>query len=255
MVGGLSPEIRVAAPAYGLAPGRLSLIGAAASPLGPVSGGLIVAHLGRTVGGAVMGPAGEFRVGLRLGGSPGVVGPQAVRVEILPREPWHTTSSAVRNVFIVNMANLGALALLLPAAVVGLARRRRPRSGALDIPTSAATPSAQRAADAGPPGAIPVPTATLIEQTGPVRSVALLYVQAVRLVEKRLSVRASGEMTMREFLERTAPSLPGEAFRELTTLVERAIYSAHRPSEAEVRWAEALAAEIISDLGDGDAAG
>lgn len=275
MVGGLSPELRLMGPAYGLAPGRLSLTGDVTSPLGPV-GGLVVAHLGRAVGGAVLDQTGMFRVEIRVGGSLDLVGPQVVRVEVVPREPWHATSSAARSIFIINVANLGALALLLPAAAAGFARRRRSRAGSWDVQMPAAGLPAPAAAGAGP-RTVPAPAAMLAGEAGPVRSIALLYVQAVRLVETRLGVRASGEMTMREFLERvtsalgsgvastlpgggppslpggTPPSPPGGAFRALTMLVERAVYSAHRPGDEDVRWAEALVAEIISEAG-GDAA-
>ncbi|MDR7492463.1 MAG: DUF4129 domain-containing protein, partial [Armatimonadota bacterium] len=238
----LTPAVRLETPAYGIAPGRLRVRGAASSALGDAAGGTVAARLGPARHETRADRAGRFSLDLAVPPNLDLVGPETVDVAVRPREPWHAPSGAASRVFIVNLVSLVLAAFLLPVLgavyVLWRAAGERPHEVTL-APEMLTVPSPSRAE---PPG-LRIPPAA--------GTVARCYVEAQGLVARAGEIAIEPDMTMREFLTRARAVLRSAAFEELTRLAERAVYSSHPPEEEDGRRARELLERIREEVSHG----
>jgi len=238
----LAPAVRLQTPAYGIAPGLLTLRGEATSQLSLVGDGTIAARLGPAARETSTDREGRFILGLAVPPNLNLVGLETVAVDVRPREPWHAPAGTLGRVFIINLVSLFLASFVLPVlgAVYVLWRSMGVRAGEATLPADVVTVLAPSGAE--PPRLKVSPAANTVAQ---------IYVEAQRLIARASGIAIEPDMTMREFLARSQPVVRSAAFEELTLLAERAVYSAHRPGQTVNRRAAGLLERIREDAAHG----
>ena len=178
-----------------------------------------------------------------------LIGPQELRLDMEPVEPWYTPLEIKREILIINPVNIGLMLVAFISA--GLLVRRRVRTS---------FPS--------PPGETVIPEAGLWEShivaqaprpehefTGIKGRIFSAYLNGLEAVRRVVSIPMAPHTTLREFLNAATSQLPTaiEPFTELTTIAEAALYSAHELDEDTAARAEALAAIVKEELPGGAA--
>ncbi|MCL0057412.1 DUF4129 domain-containing protein, partial [Dehalococcoidia bacterium] len=252
-----TPVVDLNLPWVAFIPGGIELSGRAFSEVGPVSRGEINLKLGRTEAGAITAEDGSFAVKIRKGMGLELIGSQSLRVQVIPREPWHSAEISTESLFVVNWVNSGGILLGLLALGIlaqsrarrfALPRRRKDGQSRLQTPDSRLqtsdfrlqtpdsrlqTPDFRLSADALPAGE-------------PGSRIVGWYRRVVRLLLQVFHLVFSPSQTLREFLREVSPRLGPAAgfFEELTRLVERALYSPRKPTEEESQRGEEISRQV-----------
>ncbi|MCL0084383.1 DUF4129 domain-containing protein, partial [Dehalococcoidia bacterium] len=245
-----TPVVDLNLPWVAFIPGGIELSGRVFSEVGPVSRGEINLKLGRTEAGAITAEDGSFAVKIRKGMGLELIGSQSLRVQVIPREPWHSAEISTESLFVVNWVNSGGILLgLLALGILAQSRARRfalprrrkdgqsgvqrqeSRVGAGDFRLQ--TPDFRLSPDALPAGE-------------PGSRIVGWYRRVVRLLLQVFHLVFSPSQTLREFLREVSPRLGPAAgfFEELTRLVERALYSPRKPTEEEAGWGEEISRQV-----------
>jgi len=187
----------------------------------------------------------EATLGLPLGAT--IMGTQEVEITVEPLESWYLPGRAEASVFAMDIVNLALVSVAaLSVGVVLYARRRgKPgETGPLPEKMSSLTPY---------PGE-PSPPASREAESTPARILAC-YADAAEAVGRATGISLRPNITLREFLKRTAPELreAAEAFTELTYLSEECLYSPRVPGEASASRAKGLALAVKKGVGGGHA--
>ncbi len=178
-----------------------------------------------------------------------LVGPHELTITIEPVEPWYASPQIERGIFTINPANIG---LMLVAFIsLGLLVYNRVRTRPIRPREELVIPEAK---PREPPTAAPPPEPKY-EFTAIKDRIISAYLDGLEIVEKVTSIPMMPHITLREFLNAATPQLPRaiKPFTELTTIAERALYSAHRLGEDTAARAEQLAANIKKELHNGAA--
>ncbi|MCL0063693.1 DUF4129 domain-containing protein [Dehalococcoidia bacterium] len=245
-----TPVVDLNLPWVAFIPGGIELSGRAFSEVGPVSRGEINLKLGRTEAGAITAEDGSFAVKIRKGMGLELIGSQSLRVQVIPREPWHSAEISTESLFVVNWVNSGGILLGLLALGIlaqsrarrfALPRRRKDGQSRLQTPdfrlqtpdSRLQTPDFRLSADALPAGE-------------PGSRIVGWYRRVVRLLLQVFHLVFSPSQTLREFLREVSPRLGPAAgfFEELTWLVERALYSPRKPTEEEAGRGEEISRQV-----------
>ena len=121
-----TPVVDLNLPWVAFIPGGIELSGRVFSEVGPVSRGEINLKLGRTEAGAITAEDGSFAVKIRKGMGLELIGSQSLRVQVIPREPWHSAEISTESLFVVNWVNSGGIVLgLLALGILAQSRARR----------------------------------------------------------------------------------------------------------------------------------
>ncbi|MCD5412899.1 MAG: hypothetical protein LR006_02125, partial [Dehalococcoidia bacterium] len=121
-----TPVVDLNLPWVAFIPGGIELSGRVFSEVGPVSRGEINLKLGRTEAGAITAEDGSFAVKIRKGMGLELIGSQSLRVQVIPREPWHSAEISTESLFVVNWVNSGGILLgLLALGILAQSRARR----------------------------------------------------------------------------------------------------------------------------------
>ncbi|MCL0073697.1 DUF4129 domain-containing protein [Dehalococcoidia bacterium] len=245
-----TPVVDLNLPWVAFIPGGIELSGRAFSEVGPVSRGEINLKLGRTEAGAITAEDGSFAVKIRKGMGLELIGSQSLRVQVIPREPWHSAEISTESLFVVNWVNSGGILLGLLALGIlaqsrarrfALPRRRKDGQSGVQSPESRVgagdfrlqTPDSRLSPDALPAGE-------------PGSRIVGWYRRVVRLLLQVFHLVFSPSQTLREFLREVSPRLGPAAgfFEELTRLVERALYSPRKPTEEEAGRGEEISRQV-----------
>ncbi len=235
-------RVDVKAPSFLVVPGKISITGKVTSDL-PLKGGTAVIDFGGKSTTVDIQNNGEFSAQLNLGLAQGLIGSQTLTVTVYPVEPWNDTTAVTVRVFVLNAVNLFALVLglalgtALGAVTYTRRKRRRPLKKTFHH---------KEAPAAGKLTPVPLEDEVQTESQGNKERLLQAYTKAVRVMEKKYSIKMEPHMTMREFSSTVRSKLPGagEGFYKLTMLAEKALYSPHETEAADA----AAAAELLSTI-------
>ncbi|MCL0093952.1 DUF4129 domain-containing protein [Dehalococcoidia bacterium] len=245
-----TPVVDLNLPWVAFIPGGIELSGRVFSEVGPVSRGEINLKLGRTEAGAITAEDGSFAVKIRKGMGLELIGSQSLRVQVIPREPWHSAEISTESLFVVNWVNSGGILLGLLALGIlaqsrarrfALPRRRKDGQSRLQTPDFRLQTSDSRLQTSDfrlSPDALPAGE--------PGSRIVGWYRRVVRLLLQVFHLVFSPSQTLREFLREVSPRLGPAAgfFEELTRLVERALYSPRKPTEEEAGRGEEISRQV-----------
>ena len=167
-----------------------------------------------------------------------IMGFQEAKLSIKPSEPWHLPTNVKTRIFVLNSASLGAILVVLASLGVVLTTRRRREKGREDKPTST-FPKIERLVKSAPEK-----SKAMLEGTK--ETILETYFAALEIVERVTTFPMKPQMTLREFLNQTRPSIgnAADAFAELTILAEKILYSSYTPGKDESIKAEKSASKI-----------
>ncbi len=244
------PILDMEIPKVAVIPGSVQLSGKLYSEVGRLSGASIKMRLGQSGVELVSSENGTFDGKIKMGMGLGLIGSQDLETEVVPREPWHAPLKTTGSVLVVNwVSSVGFLAIVaflgiyLPSR---LRRRFREYPGRIERPAITMT--------------VPEPAPTYSQQlTVPISAepsdetsreprnrILYWYRLMVRLLQGMTKALLGPQQTLREFANQSSKVLGPFAryFIELTRMVERLLYSPHRPSEEDVEKSEQLAHNI-----------
>ena len=245
------PIVDMNLPRVALIPGSIALSGRIYSELGPVSQAPIKMSLGKSQINLVSSEDGTFDTKIKVGMTPSPIGSQDIRIQVIPREPWHAMFSTSRRMMVVNIASSGGiLAMLLGFGVLarGRLRRRRkvvlermPAHGAIAQPVQAYSDSMVTASLANEK------TKSIQE---PRSRILNLYRWIIMLIQTVTSALFKPQQTLREFFRENRTSLGPTAkfFEQLTRMVERLLYSNYQPTEEDDLKSEQLSHNIEEEI-------
>jgi len=220
-------------------PGSIGLLGTLRSEVGQLNGALLTFELDRSRVEAVSTAVGDFDTRLSMGMNLALVGSQNLRINIVPQEPWHAPLAIVQQVLVVNVVNIGGLLILLVVMGVYLPGRlkgrfgvfvRRAPSPVIRSPQPVSTPSYSTEVEA----LVPVPEGDESSQA-PESRILNWYRMVVRLLQRMTRVLLRPQQTLREFATECGGVLGPAAgyFTELTRIVEKVLYSKHKPTRED----------------------
>jgi hypothetical protein len=244
------PTLDLALPQVAIIPGSISLEGKLYSEVGPLNQASIEMVLGASqVEFASLG-SGAFNAEMKVGMGLGVVGSQALTIQILPREPWHAPLNTTRSLLLVNIVNCGAFVVILLFLGIYLPSRLRRRLGLYSrrsaIPVAAKAQPDVAATNIDNISAIAEDRERKGANEGPRYRILYWYRLVVRLLQRSTRAVLQPQQTLREFAKETT-SIVGPAaqyFVQLTRIVERLLYSQYRPTEKDVSHSEQLVHKI-----------
>lgn len=173
-----------------------------------------------------------------------LIGPQELTITVEPIEPWYAPLQIKRWIFMVNPANIGLMLVAFLSFGLLVYNRVRARPAALREERGIPQPPARELPGVTQP---PRPKYQLAGIKGRILSA---YIDGLEAVEKITSISMAPHTTLREFLKTATPRLPTaiKPFTELTTIIEIALYSAHRLDEDIANKAEQLATTVKEEL-------
>jgi len=237
-----TPEMDLDLPWVALIPGDIEVSGRVSSEVGPISRGEIILKLGGAEVKTRTAEDGSFALKIRRGMGMELIGSQALKVRVIPQEPWHAATISSESLFVVNWVNSGGILLGLLALGI-LARRRarkfelpRRRKGEVVDPPP---PVEQRELDI-------IASIDALPAEEPRRRIVGWYRRVVRLLLQVFHLVFGPSQTPREFLREVSPRLGPAAgfFAELTRLVERALYSPRQPTDEEAQRGEEISRQV-----------
>jgi hypothetical protein len=247
-----TPVIEVDAPGVVVLPLALDIRGKVYSTLGPLQDAPVRIALGDWAVTTRSRGDGTFGARLSTGMNLTVAGPQELRVSVTPEEPSHKATSLATDVVVINPAGMAGLALALSIPVfLGASRLRRRRAGPGAVtPGPRPAPAAVRTESPPPRGGILEPEVG----GGPPAVLLAVYRGVLRLVQRATAVALRPRHTLREFAQECTPGLGPLAgyFQEFTLMIERLLYSRHRPGEGEAAHGRELSQRLKEGLRDED---
>ena len=185
--------------------------------------------------------AGDFESRVALPYSFGMVGSEHMEMKVVPSEPWYHPATQTVQTFVINLfslmiavAGLVLAVLIVPARILGMARRRK------GVSTSAERSPMGRAL--GKPWLPEMKPAA-----GDYRAIILqAYYMVAAAVQRVASVFLEPHMTLREFFSKVASpkSSFGKLFHKLTGLAEEALYSSHVLGSVQASLAQDLRLQL-----------
>ncbi len=248
-----TPAIDITTSTVAVVPGRINLEGRLHSEVGVVSRAIIRMGLGKSQVELVSSEDGTFATEIKRGMGFDLIGQKHLEIQVIPQEPWHNTLTTTKNIVVINIVNCGGILIIIVLLGIFLPRRLRFRLRAYSWRRARPT-----AAVAQPEPAPVYPETTLssalleeIEESDetagePRTRIFYRYRLAFRLVQRITRALLKPEQTLREFTRETGRVLgpAGRYFSELTTMVERLLYSQYRATEDEVERSKQLSHRV-----------
>jgi hypothetical protein len=230
----------------GWIPGRLQFGGRLHSEFGPLSGSAVNISVDRNRRQVTSAPDGSITAGIDIPLSLSLLGSQAVTLEVHPAEPWNAPLTLTRNIFMVNIVNCAVILTVILFLVFYLPRRFKKRFGAYPARSPGAavtpvyTPVPARA------GMMAPDTESREESDKTADSVFQGYRLVLKLVQAATRVFLKPHQTLREYAQENSRVLGplGQPFLEFTLLIEKILYSAHKPDVAEIARSRELSRTI-----------
>ena len=249
-----TPVLDLSLPVVAIIPGSVGLDGKLYSEIGPLSEASIKMGLGKSQVELASSEDGSFDTNIKVGMGFGVIGSQDLVVQVLPQEPWHTPLYITSRIIMVNVVNGGALVAVLFFLGIYLPGRLRRRLGA--YPKRAAGPAIATARPEVAPAYSERVTALTSTEEG---DKAGLELRNRILYRYRLTLRLLGEITkallkpqqtLREFAgeSRRIIGPAAKPFVDLTSIVERLLYSPYRPTERDVENSRQLTGKVEEEI-------
>jgi len=235
----VTPEIELQAPRFILLPQKVELTGEAYSPL-PLVGAALNLETGGTSSTIVV-DEGRFDVKLALPLISNFLGHRNIKASLVPREPWHLSTSRYVSIYVINLIYVAIIlaALILAwkrllVVVPGIFRKRQ-------------IPFILQEETQGQLISTVFPILEINPVPGDNLGIMLrAYYAAVVAVQKLAMIFLKPQMTMREFLNQVKFSLGKFAslFERLTYMAEKALYSNHTIREDEALLAQNMASQV-----------
>jgi len=239
------PVVTVRRPGLVLAPGHLMLSGTVRSRLGPLAGARVRAWTEAVAAEALAGPDGRFEVNLAVPGWLQTLGPQDLRIRVLPREPWDAPVETSLRPLVLSLPGiaLGGLAACATALWAARGRRRETdRTRALPAPVSQAPGGDRRHAPADRTRLSPLDPSTSLGR------LLQAYEEALRRVQAATGLTLLPSTTLREFAGRAGAIPGGTTFARMTALAERAVYAGRRVERDQAEEMERLGAALAREV-------
>jgi hypothetical protein len=247
LVSQFATEVDVSVPSFLVLPAGVFVEGQVSSVRGPLAGALVTLELSSETIVVESSSEGWFNATLHVPLNLVLAGFQEVRVLVDPIEPWQALGEGRAGVFIVNPFNLGlifaAFACMGAAFYMRMVRSSFKKSeGLIEVSEVLGVNSVLER----PIEEVGLPSRSGAKFEGVKRRVVSAYVRALRGIESVSGVVLLPEMTLREFLLAVEPKLndASKIFGDLTTLVEKVLYSAKVPELKDAAEAEALTIEV-----------
>lgn len=234
-------KLTVSAPSIIVIPAKVKIEGVASSELEIVKGITVTATLAGYSNVARL-SNGSFKLSLSIPASTMLSGIYTLTVRAEPEDPWNQETTYTMSVLIVNPVN-AVLALATSISIVLVALRsvktRKKEAEAFKTPEAELKPIT------------PVKPIPILE--GDWAPVLDCYLKASDAISKTLKLAPEPSETLREFLNRIQPALKDLTvyFRELTVMVEHALYSPLKPKKEYFVKAKTLTDRLISGLVEG----
>jgi len=238
-------------------PGGVNLLGTLSSEVGLLSGASLIFELDKSRVEAVSTAVGDFNARLPMGMNLALVGSQDLTIDVVPQEPWNAPTRIVQQVLMINVVNVGILVVLLAVMGVYLPGRLKGRFGAfgrgapgsvIRSPQPVLTPLYSTEVEPLVPGAE--------EESSQVLESRILgwYRIVDRLLRRITQVLQKPQQTLREYASEYGGALGPAAgyFTELTRIVEKVLYSRHKPTQEDAERSRHLSNTIEGVFRDED---
>jgi hypothetical protein len=247
------PVISTKMPSFALIPGSFVINGKLDSEIGPVGG----AHITTTFAGnkldVISGSDGKFTAAFKQNWGFGLFGTQPLVLKITPQEPSQSTASysyKIMTVYVVNCGIfffiLGFLSVVLPRSLKQKTRERRQRQLSPETSSIVENRSLSSQIAANPN----IMANTSIEVKADDNRLFYWYRIVLQLVQKLTGMLVRPNQTLREYIRGTGnvTGPAGKYLLEFTRIVEKALYSPYKVSDADVKNGEKLARSVQESL-------
>jgi len=251
------PILDLDIPEIALIPGSIGLNGRLYSNISPLNGASIKFSMGKHQVNALTSVDGTFQDNLKTGWDFSFIGSQDLVIRVTPKEPWNAPLVNTRTLVVVNLINCsGTLIILVFLGIYlpGILRKRfgvyptkrvrtmRPKALTKPSPVYSNILSATDSTDVG----LSNSEKSSKENREPRTAIFSLYRPVIRLVQKITKTLLRPGQTLREFAKENGRVLGPSAgyFIELTSMVERLLYSPYRPTEEDAEKSRQLSNNV-----------
>jgi len=225
-------------------PGRISISGRIFHDDEPVPDASVVLKHGDSTATVRTSDDGSFKTTVPVPLDLSLAGLRELEVSVEPAQPYYESLKWSNWVFAVNPVSIALLVIgLVSAGAVTYGRLvRRPAFPDREIPSPETVKGMESVI-------LPLPVSG-VGLTGNRKNVAVAYVKALEIIERRAGINLGRNQTMREFLKLVSDlSTPGmKSFTELTALTEVAVYASREPGEEMIAEANRLAVSVMKEI-------
>ncbi len=222
-----------------LIPGTISIDGELYSELGPLKNALITMEMSDKTAQSQSSMEGAFTGGINKGMEFSLLGYQQINIQIQPSEAWNAPLEVNRDIYVINVANLGIiLAVLIILTIVlrvkiGKRSRWSPQLGTGLTEEQSPAPISLTKAKIGPDTVI---IWNKHEKNSLYARIVDWYIRSLKIIAEITSTTIKPQQTIREYAEETSPKLGflSQLFNEFTGFIERLLYSGCKPNEEDV---------------------
>ena len=244
----MSSNLQVDVPSFVMLPSTLQITGKVRSTSGTLSGTTVEVEFVNVTNTVKTLSDGSFNLTLNVPLNTVFAGYQDVKVSAQPSEPWIAAAQKSASIFVLNSVGIGlSLTSCLSVGFVMYSRfaktQDKKNKKTVEEPTAFVMHQKEASAAVAPA----VPDRHFEGRKG---KVLKAYVNALKIVQSATGNSLMPNMTLREYLQTTSPSLKNIAnpFSELTGLTEKSLYSPNTPNEEDSEKAENLANTIRRTL-------
>ncbi|MFC1948722.1 DUF4129 domain-containing protein [Chloroflexota bacterium] len=240
------PVLDIELPRLLMIPGSVQLEGRLYSEVGPLSGASIKMKLAQSQVELVSSEDGTFSTEISIGMGLGLIGTRDLVTEVTPLEPWHAPLKTTSSVLMINIISCGGFLAIIVCLGIFLPRQlRRFRT----YPARAEV--TEREITALKPAVIysrrltqPISSDKISRE--PLHRILYWYHLVVRLLQRVTTALSGPQHTLRELAYQSSGVLGSAAkyFIELTRIVERLLYSEHKPTDEDADSSEQLSRNI-----------
>jgi hypothetical protein len=225
-------------PGIALIPGSLGLVGNLHSSIGPLQNANVTFEVGSDRLETLTALDGSFKTEFRMAPDFSLLGSQTITIRVQPQEPWNAPSTTTHSVFMINVINCGILIVILIYLSFYLPRRVKNWLGSATRRTAshveAVMPIQEPVYEADSPTdkSIELPD----ENNQSPDSIFNRYRVVLKVVQSITRVLLQPQQTLREYARENFLRLgsAGRYFYEFTLLIEKALYSHHRPTAEDL---------------------
>jgi hypothetical protein len=240
-------------PSIGFIPGNFEFSGRVYSEFGPIPGtpvNIIVDQSRKQITAA---PDGSVTAQIHMPFNFSLLGSQSITIEVQPSEPWNAPLTVTRNIFLINIVSCVILLVVLVFLAFYLPRKFRRsfgaypakatgRAGTLNqslVPARVERQAAKKESE-GNGGKVQDP-------------VFEGYRLVLRLVQKATRAALKPQQTLREYAQENSRVLGplSQYFLEFTVLIEKILYSTHKPDDEDIERSRQLS-QTISEESKGE---
>ena len=193
--------------------------------------------------------SGAFATRLNLELELSLLGSRAMVITIQPREPWNAPVVITRSVFLINWVGIGILLEFLALMYVSFLPVRVKKTIRKQHPASEPPPG-----DTLPPEIAPMYSTSLLVMPAEIQgeeeathgSILKWYRLVLKFAQKITSSLLKPQQTLREYANANSQKLGpvSKYFFEFTLLVEKLLYSTHKPDKKDIETSRNLSQTI-----------